>query len=112
MWNEWFPAVQITSLYNWSPKDWRKAPTFNFKEQTDSPDIAKIPALLELFRLDGESEKEVTIVGGTINLDSPAPAVDCVKIVPLSELVKMKGEAGEEKPLEQQIAEAEATNER
>lgn len=107
MWNEWFPAIKVESLYNFSPKDWRKAPSFNFKSQTDSPNIAKIPALLELFALDGESEKEVTIVGGTIDLDSPVSTEECVKVVPLSELVKMKGEAGAEKPLEQQIVEAE-----
>lgn len=102
MWNEWFSDVQIESLYNWSPKDWRKAPTYNFKEQTDSPSLAKIPALLELFRLGGDEEKEVTIVGGTIDINADSPLDGCVNVVPLSELVKMKEtdqEPEDDKPL-------------
>lgn len=100
MWNEWFPAIQIEKLYNWSPKDWRKGPTYNFADQTDKPSIGKIPYLLELYKFIDDSEKEITITGGTIDLDNGWIADDCVKSVPLAELVKMKeAEPEDDKPL-------------
>lgn len=95
MWDEWFPDIEVQALYNWSPKDWRKAPTYNFKEQTDSPSLAKIPHLLDLYALIDSDKKDVTIVGGSINLDSPAPTEGCVKVVTLAELVKEKEERPE-----------------
>lgn len=35
--HENYPDIEITALYNWSPKEWTSdTPTYNFKEQTDS----------------------------------------------------------------------------
>ncbi len=30
-----YPDIPIHKLYNWSPKDWKSSPTYNFKDQTD-----------------------------------------------------------------------------
>ena len=37
MWHETFPAgPKIERYYNWSPKEWRKEPTYEFKDWTDT----------------------------------------------------------------------------
>lgn len=92
MWEEWCPDIEIQSLYNLAPKNWRKSPTYNFKDQTDAPSLAKIPHLLDLYALIDSDQKDVTIVGGSINLDAPAPTEGCVKVVTLADLVKMREE--------------------
>lgn len=101
MWKEWFPEVDIHSLYNWSPRDWRKAPTYNFKDQTESKAFKKIPYLLDLFALEDAEEKEVTIVGGSIDLaNTDNPTSGCISVIPLAELVKIKEtEPEDDKPL-------------
>ena len=30
-----FPTIKVEKIFNWSPKDWRGAPTYNLKEQSD-----------------------------------------------------------------------------
>lgn len=100
MWENWYPEVKIDALYNIAPKEWRKTPTYNFKCQTDSPSIAKIPALLELFSLADKEEKEVTLVGGNIDMEEFNPIEKCVNVVSLAELVKEKSDVvDEDKPL-------------
>ena len=102
MWDEWFPDIKIEGLFNWSPSDWIKAPSYKFKEQTNSPSLAKIPALLELFSLCDDSEKSVTVVGGTIDISSNEPCGNCYQKVTLAELVKMREpeeDMGTDKPL-------------
>jgi len=55
MWNEAFkiPTYQIKHVFNWSPKNWTKSPTYNFKNQTSSIEGKKLPHYLETFKLAG-----------------------------------------------------------
>jgi hypothetical protein len=52
MWDENYPDMPIDRLYNWSPKNWRdgSVPSYNFKDQTDSKHVSKIPHMIELFK--------------------------------------------------------------
>lgn len=93
MWNVNFEKHRIDKVFNFAPKDWRKSPTYTLKDQTDSINAKKIPALLEIAKIEGSKrEKTFTSVYGTISLD--APEVDLsnnVISLSLSELVKLNG---------------------
>jgi len=69
-WNEEYPDDPIERIFNFAPKDWRKSPTYTLKEQTDSPNLAKLPHLLALAAIEDE-KRENTIVycDGEVNLD-------------------------------------------
>lgn len=54
-WNALYPELPVERVYNWSPKDWRKLPTYTLKDQTKSKAAEKIPLLLRLFELDGRT---------------------------------------------------------
>lgn len=91
MWNANFENTQITRIFNFSPKDWRKKPTYNLKEQTNSPNLLKIPYLLELAGIeDDKREKSFTATGGKIELDNNSDLMQNVVTLSLSELVKNK----------------------
>lgn len=97
MWNENFPDKPISRVFNFSPKDWRKGPTYNLKEQTDSKSAGKIPHLLAIAAIeDRKRDKEFTVVQGTLDLDGNL--ADNVLVLSLSELVKSK--QSEVKPCE------------
>ena len=89
MWNENFPRYPMQKLYNFSPKDWRKKPTYNLKDQTDSINARKIPALLELAAIeDDKIENTFTACSGVINLDGGGDLSGNVVSLTLAELVK------------------------
>ena len=91
MWNVNFPALPISRVFNFSPKDWRGVkPTYNLKEQTDSPNAAKIPALLALAAIeDNKMDNTFTIIAGEINLDGYNPKT-CITSLSLADLIKTK----------------------
>lgn len=91
MWNENFPDKQIERVFNFSPKDWRKKPTYNLKEQTDAESAKKIPYLLELAKIADEGrDKDLCVVEGVVNLD--ADLAENYRILSLSEILKAKNE--------------------
>lgn len=105
MWNANFDDVRIERLYNFSPKDWRTKPTYNLKDQTDSPNAAKLPHLLALAGIeDGKREKEFTVIRGVLDLDN-GEIFDNVLSLSLSDLVKSR--AQEEAPSESAVPELE-----
>lgn len=92
MWNKAYPECEVERIFNWSPKDWRTSPTYNFKEQTDSPNLAKVPYILGLAQIeDDKRENNVTFCEGIIDLDGDLSGN--YKTMSLAELVKAKGEA-------------------
>lgn len=71
MWNEEYPDDPIDRIFNFAPKDWRKKPTYTLKEQTDSPNLAKLPHLLALAAIEDEKrDNVVTYCDGVVDLDS------------------------------------------
>lgn len=70
MWNETYPEQEVERIFNFAPKDWRKSPTYTIKEQTDSPNLAKLPHLLALAAIEDEKrENTVTYCDGVVDLD-------------------------------------------
>lgn len=91
MWNVNFPEMPIARVFNFAPKDWRGVkPTYTLKEQTDSPNAAKIPALLQLASIaDAQMDNVFTVISGEMNLDDYKPT-DNIMSLSLAELVKTK----------------------
>ena len=91
MWNVNFPALPVSRVFNFSPKDWRgMKPTYNLKEQTDSPNAAKIPALLALAAIEDEKmDNTFTVIAGEMSLDDYNPKA-CITSLSLADLIKTK----------------------
>ena len=90
MWNVEYPDKPIARVFNFSPKDWRKKPTYNLKEQTGSKSAAKIPSLLALAAIEDEGrDSNVTLVKGSIDLDNDSTD-KCIEVVSLADLVSRK----------------------
>lgn len=91
MWNYNYPDHAIERIFNFSPKDWRKLPTYNLKEQTDSENLAKLPHLLALAEIEDSKRKNVFVhCSGTIKLSDGV--ADNVTSISLSEIVKATAE--------------------
>lgn len=91
MWNANFPQHEISRVFNFSPKDWRKRPSYNFKDQTDSENAKKITGLLHIAGVeDGKKDNVFTSISGTINLDEGRKLTENVVSLTLAELVKSK----------------------
>lgn len=92
MWCANYPDIPISKVFNFSPKDWRKKPTYNLKDQTDSPNAEKIPYLLKLAAIEESKRSNVlTSVSGSINLDSSTDLMQNVMSMTLSDIVKKRG---------------------
>ena len=91
MWNVNFEQFPITKVFNFSPKDWRKRPSYNLKDQTDSPNAKKIPALLDIAAIEDEKKDNIfTAVSGAIMLDNAPDLTQNVISLTLAELIKTK----------------------
>ena len=93
MWNYHYPDNPIGRVFNFSPKDWRKAPSYNLKDQTDSVNAKKLPHLLALATIEDEKrDNTLTIVRGILDLDK-GDISDNILTLSLAELVKSKAAA-------------------
>ena len=90
MWEENFPGKPIEKLFNFSPRDWRKKPSYNLKDQTESENAKKIPAILEIASIeDSKRDNTFTATSGEINLDQQGIDLSSNIIsLTLSELIK------------------------
>ena len=92
MWCANYPDIPINKVFNFSPKDWRKKPTYNLKDQSNSPNAQKIPYLLKLAAVEEEKRSNTfTHVSGSINLDSSTDLTKNVISMTLSDIVKKRG---------------------
>lgn len=93
LWNANFEDMRIERVFNFAPKDWRKKPTYTLKEQTDSPNAKKIPALLVLSQIEDEKRDDVfTFVTGRVDLDGECDLSDNYTSMTLAEVVKSRTE--------------------
>lgn len=91
-WNVNEPDLPIERVFNFAPKDWRKRPTYNLKEQTGAKSAQMIPHLLALAALrNADRDNTVTIIHGVLDLDSGRIS-DNVMELPLVELIKSRKE--------------------
>ena len=89
MWNENFPDLQIDRVFNFSPKNWRKNPSYNLKDQTDCKSQYKIPSLLAIANIDNDDRPDFIHASGIVNLDDDDFS-DNIITLSMSELVKSK----------------------
>lgn len=90
MWDVHYPETPVARVFNFSPKDWRKAPTYNLKDQTDSVNAKKLPYLLALATIEDEKrDNTLTIVRGVLDLDK-GKISDNILNLSLAELIKTK----------------------
>ena len=93
MWNVNYPDKPIERVFNFSPKDWRKSPTYNLKDQTESENAKKLPYLLALATIEDEKrDNTLTIVHGVLDLDK-GKISDNILTLSLAELIKTKTES-------------------
>lgn len=92
MWDIHFPNNPVDKILNWSPKDWRgQTPTYNLKDQTNSPNLKKLPYLVELARIeDDKRENTIVACSGLIEIDSCVDLSKNITEFTLSELVKKR----------------------
>jgi hypothetical protein len=57
LWNNTFPELPVSMVFNWAPKDWRDKPTYDLKNQSESLAAAKWPLLLEIYKAAGETNQ-------------------------------------------------------
>ena len=90
MWNINYPNKPVARVFNFGPKDWRTKPTYNLKDQTDSPNAKKLPYLLALATIEDEKrDNTLTIVRGVLDLDK-GKITDNILTLSLAELIKMR----------------------
>jgi len=54
IWNDLFSEVfEVTHVFNWSPTDWRKKPTYKLQNQTDSKFATSVIRRMEMAKLEG-----------------------------------------------------------
>lgn len=99
LWNENFPDLPIERVFNFSPKDWRKKPSYNLKDQSESPNAKKIPYLLELAAIeDAKIDNTFTAITGEISLDKNSDLDGNYTSLTLAELIKSKTGDRENEP--------------
>ena len=95
MWNVNYPDMPVSRVFNFSPKDWRLAPSYNLKDQTESANAKKLPHLLALAAIeDANRDNTLTIVRGVLDLDR-GKLSDNVLTLSLAELIKKNAEKRE-----------------
>lgn len=80
-------GIHVEKVFNVSPKDWDKSPTYNCKDQTDTPERARIPYLLGSFFVEWEEPKDILVMSGKLNGGNMA---DCTRLVSAKEWVLNK----------------------
>lgn len=87
MWNIHFPDLPVEMVANVAPKEWRTTPSYNFTDQTNSKNIAKLPYLVELAKIEeGKKDNKTLVTSGVIELFKGLDKNICEKT--LTDLIK------------------------
>ncbi len=91
MWNVNFEQFPVTRIFQFQPERLAQKPSYNLKEQTESPNIRKIPYLLEIAAIEDEKrDNTFTAVNGMVVLDDAPDLSQNVISLSLAELIKTK----------------------
>lgn len=60
IWNENFPTVPVTHVFNWSPDKWETEPSYKFKNQSASREADKIDDYVKFFNIDKNVESTIS----------------------------------------------------
>lgn len=67
--NENFPELKIDKLFNLAPKEWRSAPSYHLKDQTDAWNVDKFPHMVAMAEMDElKPDRKITVMEGKIDL--------------------------------------------
>ena len=89
-WNENFPNTPIDRIFNWSPSDWRNAPSYKFKEQTNNPQLYRVDHIIEMNKAANKRRERVaTVISGKLT-DNPSA---CVEFIDYTNLIQRKHES-------------------
>ena len=92
MWNVNYPDKPIEKVFNFSPKDWRKEPAYNLKDQTASEAIKLLPHYLAIAAIkDEQRNHEVLVISGQYSLDTGS-TTDNILRLEIADLLKLRQE--------------------
>lgn len=79
MWNDLFKGTgyEVSHVFNWAPKAWRKEPTYDLTNQSESIQAQKLPHYLNLFQLENKRNpsKKLTRITDVLQFgENPAGA--------------------------------------
>lgn len=69
-----FPTLDMNQvrLFNYSPNEWRTSPGYKIKDQTNSPNLDKLPYLIKLAGIEmTKRDKKITRITGVLDLKEP-----------------------------------------
>jgi len=70
-WEEIYPDLPIDAIFSWHPTDWRTAPDFKLKNQTDTKSKALLPHIHSMWDAMGKTEPSPSlVVSGQLTPDS------------------------------------------
>lgn len=73
---------QVTGVYNWLPKDWRKSPTYTFKDQSHQTTVNEIECRCRLYSETNKTKPRArTIYSGTLPGNATIEVVDPDQII-------------------------------
>jgi len=69
-----YPDLKVEKLFNWSPKEWKTGPSYNFKDQTDCKSQRKLPHLIQLYKMDNnDAARKILVFDDKIDLKAGNP---------------------------------------
>jgi hypothetical protein len=86
-------------IFNFAPNAWRDAPTYKLKEQSESKNLAKLPHLVELQKIESSKKRSVLVTRGKINLDNPTGIKNNYSYLELDDAIKATPIGGKPKGL-------------
>jgi len=87
-------------LFNFSPKDWTSFPNYNFKDQTNSKNLAKLRHLVKLGAIEsGKRDPNVMVVGGKLDMSKGVEGLEeNFEHISLERFVTVKKQKNEKRP--------------